>query len=89
MGGFDGQSVSTLEHKNEEIELAPSNLQLFLVCLGILALFAAFFAAGYQAGKKNPHLKTASERVIPGFLGHSQDLARVLERISLREPIRS
>jgi hypothetical protein len=68
MGGFDGQNVSTLENKGEEIELAPSNLQVFLVCLCILALFGACFAAGYYAGKKNPHLKTASEELMPGFL---------------------
>lgn len=65
MSGLEGQTASTQATKSEEIELIPSNLQLFLVCLGILALFAACFAAGYLVGKRNPRLRTESEEIMP------------------------
>jgi hypothetical protein len=47
------------ERESDEITLIPSNLQLFLVCLGLLALLGIFFALGYSAGKSNPRTKPA------------------------------
>jgi hypothetical protein len=71
MNGLEnGQDVSTLENKREEITLAPSNFQLFLVCLAILALLGAFFAAGYNAGKRASRAHTA--RLLPDGSGFEQ-----------------
>jgi hypothetical protein len=61
MSDLEAQNASTLDTKSEEIELIPSNLQLFLACLGILALLVACFAAGYLVGKRNPRLRTSEE----------------------------
>jgi len=45
------------ERENDEITLIPSNLQLFLACVALLALLGICFALGYSVGKRNP--KTA------------------------------